>query len=186
LPITRAKKEELIAEYTEKFTRSQAVYMTDYRGLTVSEMADLRRRLRENGGNVEYTVAKNTLLSIALKQAGLPTPEDLLEGPTAVAFVYDDPVAPAKALTSFASSNEKFSIRGGLLGNNILDSNAIADIAKLPSREVILANLLGSVQGPASSLVNTIMAPLREIAFILAQRGEGAGGGTEAAQEGAA
>lgn len=184
MPITRAKKEQLIAEYTEKFSRSQAVYVTDYRGLTVSEIADLRKRLREDGGEVEYTVAKNTLLALALERAGLPVPEDLLVGPTAVAFVYDEPLAPARALTRYAETNEKLAIRGGMLGASVLDMEAVKGLAALPGREVLLATLLGSIQGPASSLVNTIMAPMREIAYILAQRGEGSGGSTaEAAAE---
>lgn len=179
MPITRAKKQELVAEYTDKFNRSQAVYVTDYRGLTVSEITDLRKQLRESGGRdgVEYTVAKNTLLKLALERAGLPVPEDLLVGPTAIAFVYGDPVAPAKALTKYADTNEKLEVRGGMLGATVLDAAAVKNLADLPSREVLLATLLGSIQGPASSLVNTLMAPLREIASILARRGEGAGGG---------
>lgn len=178
MPITREKKDELVAEYTEKFSRSQAAFLTHYRGLTVTEITDLRRRLQGDGNDVEYTIAKNTLIRLALQQAGLPVPEDLLEGPTAVVFVYGDPTAPAKALNAYVNTNEKVTVRGGLFGASILDADGVKRIAALPSREVILATLLGSVQGPASSLVSTLMAPMREIAYILAQRGES---GAEAA-----
>ncbi|MCZ7568730.1 MAG: 50S ribosomal protein L10 [Ardenticatenaceae bacterium] len=183
MPITRGKKEELVAEYTDKFSRSRAIYLTDYRGLTVSEITDLRKQLRENGNEVEYTVAKNTLLALALERAGFPVPEELLVGPTAVAFVYDEPVAPAKALSRYADTNEKLQIRGGILGATILNTAAVKDLAALPGRDVLLAILLGNIQGPALSLVNTIMAPLREIAYILAQRGQEAGGADEVAAE---
>jgi large subunit ribosomal protein L10 len=173
VPFTREKKSELIAEYTEKLSRSQATYLTHYRGLTVTEISDLRTKLRESG-EAEYLVTKNTLLGIALRQAGMPVPENLLEGPTAVVFCYKDPVAPAKTLSKYVDTSEKVTLRGGILGPSILSPADVKGMADLPSREVLLATLLGSIQGPASSIVSTIMAPMREIAYILAQRGEGA------------
>lgn len=180
MPITRQKKAELIDEYTDKLSRSQAAYLTHYRGLTVTEIGDLRSKLRETS-DAEYVVTKNTLLAIAMEKAGLPVPEELLEGPTAVVFCFTDPVAPAKTLTKYADGNEKVTVRGGLLGASVLSPTDVKGMADLPTRDIIMATLLGSIQGPASSLVNTIMAPMREIAYILAQRGEGAGGASSEA-----
>lgn len=155
-----------MAEYTEKLSRVQAAYLADYRGLTVSEIGDLRSQLRE-AGDGELAVAKNTLLQIAFKQAGLPVPTDYLEGPTAVLFCYDDPVGPAKVLKRYADRNDAVEIKGGVIGDRIADLNEVNRMADLPSREEILATLVGLIQGPAQELFGTITAPMREVAQVL-------------------
>lgn len=171
MAITRQKKEAFVAEYVEKLSRSQAAYIADYRGLTVTEISALRESLRESGES-ELTVAKNTLLRLAFEQAGLPVPEDHLEGPTAVLFCFEDPITPAKALKTFDDRNDKFSVKGGMVDGRVIDLAGFRAMAELPSREEILAKLVGVVQAPAQELFSTITAPLREIAQVLHARSE--------------
>ncbi|MGH2544049.1 MAG: 50S ribosomal protein L10, partial [Ardenticatenaceae bacterium] len=112
MPITRQQKEAYVAEYTDKLGRSAVAYLADYRGLTVTEIGELREQLRQNDGDgAELIVAKNTLLMLAFKEAGLPVPEEHLEGPTAVLFCFEDPISPAKLLKKYAQQNEKVSVK---------------------------------------------------------------------------
>ena len=171
MPIKRERKDEFVAEYSDKLARSQAAYIADYRGLSVAAISGLRSQLREQG-NFELAVAKNTLLRIAFEQAGMPVPTDHLEGPTAILFAFDDPVSSAKALTKFAGGNDFLNIKGGVVGNQILDEKGVKAMSELPSREQIRATLVGTLQGPAQTLFGTITAPLREIAQVLHARSE--------------
>jgi large subunit ribosomal protein L10 len=174
LPITREQKEAFVADYTDKLSRSQAAYITDYRGLTVAGISGLRTLIRDQS-DAELEVAKNTLLAIAFQNAGLAVPEQLLEGPTAILFCFSDPVGPAKVLRRYADTNDFFSIKGGVVGQSILDPKGVQGMAELPPREQILASLVGAIQGPAQALFSTLNAPLREIAQVLNARGESAG-----------
>ncbi len=176
MPIPRAKKEQLVAEYAQSFREAQGVIFTDYRGLTVADMTEVRRRLRQEAPQSRWTVAKNTLLRLALQQAEKPVPEEVLVGPTAVLFAFDDPVAPAKVLKKYADENDLLKIKGGLLGDKVLSAEDVIQLAKLPSREEILATLVGAIQGPAQQLVSLLLAPQRELVMTLqarAQQGEG-------------
>jgi len=171
VPITREQKAELLAVYTEKISRAQAAYITDYRGLTVSEIADFRTELRKDT-TAELEVAKNTLLGIAFQQAGWAVPSTYLEGPTAVVICYDDPGAPAKVLRAYAKKNDKVKIKGGVLGQSVLDAKGVDQMADLPGRDEIRAQVIGALQGPAQNIFGTIIAPLREIVQVLHARGE--------------
>lgn len=171
MPITREQKEAYVEEYTDKLSRSVAAYIADYRGLSVSQIGDLRKQFRDSG-DAELTVAKNTLLGLAFKQAGLPVPDEHLAGPTAVLFCYTDAITPAKVLKKYADSNDKVTVKGGVVGNRVLSAQDVEGMASLPSREVILATLIGAIQGPAQALFGTITAPLREIAQVLNAHGE--------------
>lgn len=171
MAISRQQKEAYVAEYTEKLSRSQATYLTDYRGLTVANIGDLRGQLREQS-NAELTVAKNTLLRLAFEQAGWPVPDEHLEGPTAVLFCFDDPIMPAKVLSRYAKQNDLFEIKGGVMTDHVMGAAEVQGMADLPGREEILATLIGAIQGPAQSLFGTITAPLREIAQVLHARSE--------------
>lgn len=166
MPITRQQKEANIAEYVEKLSRSHAAYIADYRGLSVTEIGALRAQIREQS-TAELTVAKNTLLRIAFEQAGLPVPEEQLEGPTAVLFCFDDPVTPAKLLKKYADGNDKVTVKGGIVEGKVVDVKGFEGMADLPSREEILATLVGMIQAPAQELFSTIIAPLREVAQVL-------------------
>ncbi len=170
MPLTRTEKQELIADYVEKLRGSQAAILTDYRGLTVSDITRLRRQLREVG--CTFQVTKNTLLKLALREAALPVPDDLLKGPVAVGFCAQEPTAAAKILNDFAKETKILTIRGGLVGKQVLDSENMVALATLPPREVLLAQVLGALQGPAGTLVGLLQAPLRQLVYVLQSRGE--------------
>ncbi|GAP61691.1 large subunit ribosomal protein L10 [Ardenticatena maritima] len=167
MPITRAKKEALVADLTERSQRAQAIIFTEYRGLTVAEMTDFRRQLREKAPGSVYMVAKNTLLRLALSQAGLPVPEELLTGPTAVLFAEEDPAAAAKTLLAFAKDHELLKVKGGIVTGQIVDEAGIEALSKLPSREELLATLIATIQAPAQKLVMLLQAPQRDLILTL-------------------
>lgn len=164
-----ATKDAIVAELEEKFRSSSAVLLTEYRGLTVAQLKTLRRSMSENA---TYTVAKNTLARIAAKRAEVEGLEDLLAGPTAIAFVHGDPVAVAKALRNFAKDTPALVIKGGFFDGNIIDQDEVNKLADLESRETLLAKLAGAFKAslfgaaymftaPASKAVRTVDA-LRE------------------------
>jgi large subunit ribosomal protein L10 len=170
LAITKSKKEQIVADYVDKMSRSQALILTDYRGLTVADLTELRRRLRENSG--VFQIVKNSLFEIALQQAGIPVPSEPIDGPVAVGYCLEEVPPVAKTLTDFANETEILQIRGALMGANFLGVDAVKELADLPPREVLLARLLGAVQGPMSGLVSTIAAPMRELVQVLQARAE--------------
>jgi large subunit ribosomal protein L10 len=160
----------MVTDYTDKVSRSQVMILADYRGLTVAHVTDLRQRLREQNGG--FHVIKNSLFALALQQSGVEVPPDRLEGPLAVGFSYGDPSQVAKVLLDFARETQILQVRGAILSGQFLGAEQVRAIADLPPREVVLAQLLGTVQGPMSTLVSTITAPLREIAQVLRARSE--------------
>ena len=170
MAISRAKKEKMVADYVDKMSQSEALILTDYRGLSVAAISDLRRQLREVDGT--FQVVKNTLFLRALEQAGLPIPDEHMEGPLAVAYCLGDAPPTAKALMGFAKEQDVLEVRGAIMGGNLLDAEAVKSLADLPPREFLLAQLVGAVQGPMSSLVSTLQAPMRELAQVLHARSE--------------
>lgn len=170
MAITKEKKKQMVADYVDRLSESQAIILADYRGLTVAQLTDLRRRLREDKG--VFQVAKKTLFKLALDQAGMPLSIDEIEGPLAVGYCFGEVPPVAKTLTGFAKETEVLEIKGALLGTNFLDAREVKNLADLPPREVLLAQLLGAVQGPMSGLVSTITAPLRELVQVLHSRSE--------------
>lgn len=170
MAISKEKKQQMVADYLDRMSNSQAVVLTDYRGLSVAELSELRRKLREE--NSVFQIVKNTLFKLALEQAGIPIPAEQLEGPVAVGYCLGEVPPVAKALTDFAKETDVLEIKGAILGNAILDAAGVKDLADLPPREFLLAQLLGAVQGPMSSLVSTITAPMRELVQVLQARSE--------------
>jgi large subunit ribosomal protein L10 len=170
LAITKDQKREIVADYVDKMSRSQALIVADYRGLTVADMTALRRNLREVDG--VFQVVKNTLFERALTEVGIPAPTEELKGPLAVGFCLGEAPAVAKVLMDFARESQILRVQGAILGGRFVGPEAVKDLAELPPREVILAHLLGTMQGPMSSLVSTITAPLRELAQVLRARSE--------------
>lgn len=158
-----AAKQSMITELHEALGKIQGAVVTDYRGLTVEEITRLRRRLRPVGGS--YQVVKNTLLKIAMNQRELPDLGDMLEGPSAVLFSEGDPVEATKILTAFVKELRKDlpQIKGGFLGNRVMNEADVANLATLPSRDQILANLVGTVQSPIANVVTTIGAVLQNL-----------------------
>lgn len=158
-----AEKQVTINDLYEELGKIQAAIVTDYRGLTVEQITNLRRRLRPVGG--KYMVVKNTLLKIAMGKREMPDLGDVLEGPTAVLFAEGDPVEATKILTAFVKELRKDlpQIKGGLLGKSVINAAGVASLATLPPREQILANLVGTVQTPVSNVVSTIGAVMQNL-----------------------
>ena len=159
------EKQKITEDLHERFSKSAIVVVTDYKGLDVSAMNDLRRKLREE--DIEFQVAKNTLLMRAAKDTEVALIEDYFKGPSAVALSYTDPVAPAKILAQFAKDNQKLEIKGGVLKNKVLDVDAIKALAKLPSREVLLGQLLSVLNEVPTSFVRTIAEIPRSLLNVL-------------------
>jgi len=145
---------------------SVAALLTEYRGLKVAELGELRASLR--GSSTEYRVLKNTLTSIAVREAGYEDLVGLLQGPTAVAFVHGDPVQAAKDLAEFARSHPALIVKGGVLDGKVLGADEVRRLATLESREVLLARLAGLLQASAQQTVNLLAAPLRQVATMTA------------------
>jgi len=163
--LPRARKEQKVEQVellTEKLKKTKVAVLTDYRGLTVSQIQDLRARLR--GGNVEYRVIKNTLARRAAEAAGHPSLESELKGPIAIAFGYDDLGVPAKLINEFVRATRlKLEIVGGLVEGRVFDRDQIRQLADLPSREVLLAQLLGALQSPVGQLVGIMQTPVQQL-----------------------
>ncbi len=159
MPKSRSEKERLLAEVREKLSRAQAAVLADYRGLTVAEMDELRRRLREKG--VEFRVVKNTLTWLAARDLGLEALKPHLEGPTAIAFGYDDPVAAAKGILDFADETKKMSVKAGVLEGRVIGLDDLKALARLPSRAELLARVLGGLRAPLVNMASCLQAPLR-------------------------
>lgn len=170
MPVSKERRSELIAEYTEWFKQSEAVIISAYQGVSTKDLYRLRSKIHEAQGQLH--VVKNTLAAKALQQAGLPVPEDLLTGSVIMSFGYADPVAVAKAVTTFAGEVQAFTVKGGLLGGRIIDAAGVTALAELPPRPVLLGGLVATIQGPMSQLVNIINAPMRELAQVLKARSE--------------
>jgi large subunit ribosomal protein L10 len=157
-----ATKEALVAEIKDRFNESEAVIMIDYRGLTVKEMQALRVKVREVGG--EITVYKNSLTEIAIRELALPNMDAYLEGPTAFVFIGEDAVAPAKALTSFAKEHQALELKGGFVQSQVVDAEGVKAIATLPSREELIAKLLGTMQNPIVGFARVLNGPVEAFA----------------------
>ncbi len=159
--MARSDKAAAVAELAGQFSGSNGVVLTDYRGLSVRQLQDLRRAL---GDNADYAIVKNTLTKIAAQEAGVEGVDDLLVGPTAIAFVKGDVVEAAKGLRDFAKANSPLVIKGGLLDGKPLTVEEIAKIADLESREVLLAKLAGALTASLQSAVYLFSAPLSQAA----------------------
>ena len=150
------QKKEIVAGLVETLKSAQAGVLVDYRGLTVEEDTNLRRKLREAG--VEYKVVKNTLTRFAAKEVGLEGLDEQLNGPTSLAVSATDPVAPAKVIADFAKENECLKIKAGFLDGNVISLDEVKTLANTPSRETLIANIMGSLNAPISNLVRTLQA----------------------------
>lgn len=162
---TLKAKEAEVSEIQEKLQKSQSVMFLDYRGLTVSEVTELRNKMRAAG--VEYKVIKNTMMRRAAQEAGVEGLDEILEGPTAVAFGYEDPVAPAKILVDFIENAKKTQLKGGVLAGRAMSQAEIKDLASLPSKEQLLAKLMGSLNAPVTGLVMALSGIPRKLVYAL-------------------
>jgi large subunit ribosomal protein L10 len=163
--MARPDKAAAVAELVENFQESTGAVLTEYRGLTVKQLQDLRRAL---GENADYAVVKNTLTQIAAKEAGVEGFDALLTGPTAIAFINGDVVEAAKGLRDFAKANPALVIKGGFLDGKAMDASEIAKMADLESREVLLAKIAGGMLASLSQAVYLLNAPLAQTARLAA------------------
>jgi large subunit ribosomal protein L10 len=162
--MARPDKAAAVAELTDRFSNSAGAVLTEYRGLTVTALKNLRRSL---GDDATYAVSKNTLTTIAARQAGIEGIEDHLVGPTAIAFIDGDPVTVAKGLRDFGRANPLLVIKGGVLDGKVLTSDDVKKLADLESREVLLAKMAGAMQGVLQNAVSLFAAPLSQAARVL-------------------
>jgi len=163
--MARPDKAAAVAELTDEFRSSNGAVLTEYRGLTVAQLRQLRTTL---GDDVNYAVVKNTLTKIAAKDAGVESFDALLEGPSAIAFIKGDPVVAAKGLRDFAKANPLLVIKGGVLEGKALGSDEINKLADLESREVLLAKLAGAMKAAPQQAVSLFAAPLSQAARLFA------------------
>jgi large subunit ribosomal protein L10 len=152
----RQEKIEAVEEITQKLRESKSTVITDYRGLTVAQVTELRKLLREAG--VEYKVYKNTLARRATSELNITELDQFLTGPTAIAFSNSDLVAPAKIISDFAKKNDKLEIKGGLVEGRLIDQDGIKQLASLPSREGLLSMLLSVLQAPIRNFALAVKA----------------------------
>lgn len=175
-----AQKAKAIDEIAENLERSQLTVVANYRGLSVSQLQELRRGLRES--NAEFSVAKNTLTRIAAERVGVEIPVEHLEGPTALMFAYEDVVAPAKALSDFARSTRGvLEVKVGMMEGQTLTSSDIEALASMPPREELLGKLVGMLASPMARAVGVLGGPSRSLANVLNAKAESMGEEAQAA-----
>jgi large subunit ribosomal protein L10 len=159
------EKIKIAEDLKEKFSKSKVVIVTDYKGMNVTTINMLRRKLRE--ADIEYRVVKNTLLIRASEDTDVAVISEFFKGPSAVAISYDDPVMPAKVLTEFAKENKNLTIKAGVMGNKMLDVNDIKSLSSLPSREVLLGQVLSAMNGVPTSLVRVLNGTIGQFLNVL-------------------
>lgn len=161
----RPEKEAMVQSISEKLSRARSSILTDYRGLNVQEMTELRRKLTAAG--IEYRVLKNTLTGLAAEKAKIEGLDKYLEGPLAVAFGYDDPVAPAKIIFEFAKDHKTLEVKGAILDRKVIDAQSVKSLAELPGREQLLAMVVRAIQGPLSGFANALQGNLRNLVYSI-------------------
>ena len=159
------EKQKIVEELSKKLDSSKVVIVTDYKGLDVAAMNTLRRKLRD--AQVEFKVVKNTLLVRASENTDAALIAGSFKGPSAIALSYDDPVAPAKVLTDFAKENKKLEIKIGVMDGRVIDAAGIVALSSLPSREVLLAQVLSAMNGVPTGLVRTLNAIPAKLLYAL-------------------
>jgi len=148
------QKQKIVEELNDKFKKSKVLIITDYKGLNVTTLNELRRKLRES--DIEYRVVKNTLLARAADDTDVSKIKDSFKGPSAIAISYEDPVAPAKVLTKFAEENKKLEIKIGVMGDRVLNLDDIKALSSLPAREVLLGQVLSAMNAVSTGLVSAL------------------------------
>lgn len=168
MPASREEKEQQIASLAEQFRASQVIIWAEYRGLPTPRLNELRRALRPH--QAEFHVFKNTLAELALQRAGLPVPEEMLKGPMGASIFHGDIASAARALNEFVAANRELVIKGGLASQRVLQAKEVDSLATLPSREVLVAQVLGGMKSPVSGLVNVLGGTVRSLLYALQAR----------------
>jgi large subunit ribosomal protein L10 len=172
--MTNQRKIFTVQNLTEKLKDAKSLILTDYRGLTVDQISELREKVKESGGELE--VVKNTLLARAATEAKVKFEENSLAGPTAVIWAWDDEIAPIKAVYSFSKEAGLPEIKSGLFGNEVILPDKIKELARLPGLEGLRAKLVGTLSSPTYGLVNSLNWNLKKLVYILKARQESKGG----------
>lgn len=171
MPITRQQKEEIIKNLSDKFSKAKAIVFLNFQGLKVKESTELRRKLRS--GNVDYKIAKKTLMKKSLKEAKMEGIDNLkLDGPVAVAIGYDDEVIPAKLTNEYSKINSKLQILGGFISSNYTNADEIKALALLPGKDQLRARLVGTINAPVIGFVNVLVGNIRGLVNVLRAVGE--------------
>ncbi len=165
MAITRERKEDLVAQYAELLDGASGLIVTEYRGMDVDKIAEIRRSMREVGAS--YVVTKNRLLKVALESAGLSTGGDLLTGPVAVGFARQDLPGMVKVLLDKAKDNELLILKGGIIGQSVVSESDLKTLSELPSLDQLRAQIAGLLVQPAQGLVNVIAAPPTQLVGVL-------------------
>lgn len=165
MAISKKRKDELVADYIDLINRSQAIFVTEYAGMTVAKMEALRGEIRKADGMMHVT--KNTLLRYALEQAGRPVPEELLTGQVATGFALGEAPVLAKTLVEYARKEELLKLRGGLLGDKLLTAAQVDSLAKLPSLDELRAQIIGMIRTPAQNMTSLVANSVRQVVNVL-------------------
>ena len=163
--ISRNEKQMQVQELVEQLGQAKGAVLTDYKGISVNKLTDLRRQLRKEG--VEFKVVKNTLAKRAANELGIEGLNSHLEGPTAIAFSLEDPVAPAKSIANFIKANKTLEIKAGLVEGKVISLAGVQALAELPPREVLIAQVAGAMAAPISGFVNVLQGPIRKLTYAL-------------------
>ena len=165
--MNKEKKQSYIKEMTAQFEKSEAVLVTHYQGLSVKQLDNLRKQMREHG--IQFKITKNRITKIALKKSRCKDLSNLFTGPTAVALS-EDAISSAKILTKFSKENENLRILGGIMGKEILDVAAVANVATLPTLDEARAKIIGILRSPAQKIVSILLAPASKIAILALEK----------------
>lgn len=171
MAISKERKQELVTQYVDVLQRAKGVVVTEYRGMPVKQLDELRGKLREV--NSQFTITKNTLLKIALNEVGMAVPDDLLVGPVAVAVAYDDFAQTIKAILDYSGTNEIIVVKGGISGQTTIQEGDLETISKLPPLEVLRAELAGMVVMPLTQFVGLLNEPGRQVVSVIQNASNG-------------
>jgi len=174
--VTKDQKVQIVTNLKGKLSKAAGLVLADYHGLSVSQMQELKRILKPFGA--EFTVVKNTLLTLAAKETGKKVPEEVLTGPTAILFSFGDALEPIKKLADFIKQYQLPKIKIGFLEERLLSAEDVANLAKIPSREELHAKIVGALNSPISGLVNVLNGSLRNLVYVLKQIESTKGGTT--------
>ena len=166
------EKVETLEDFKSRLSGVKTVLVTEYRGLTVRQLSDLRKQLR--AVSAEYKVVKNRIAKLAMTDADLAKLHPHLKGPTGMVIAKDDPVSVAKALHTFARANQAFAIKAGLVDGQVLPPAELKALSELPTKDALRAQIIGAIQGPLAQLVGLLQAPQRDLAYVLAEHGKNA------------
>ncbi len=165
MAISKQKKDELVAKYRDYIDQSEALILTEYKGLDVKDMEELRSKIRE--ADAALYVTKNTLLKLALEESGTSVPDELLTGQVATGFAFGEAPALAKVLVDYAKGKEELLIKGGVMHNEMLSDQQIVALAKLPSLDELRAQILGLVNAPARNIASTLASGVRQVVNVV-------------------